>query len=87
MATTEGESLMEYAELLAKVNPNQTTDLLSYMKPYKALYAVLDLHRPISTKKGKTYEVNCMVCIVYRPGGWSNRKYPCPTIEMIEKEI
>ncbi len=78
---------MEYAELITKIDSHSATDQATYLAPYKALLLVADLHRPISTKKGRTHEVNCMTCIVYRPGGWSNRKYPCPTMELIQKEF
>jgi hypothetical protein len=53
-----------------------------------ALHKIVDLHRPITTKKGSDYSVNCMTCIVAsHNGGWKNRKYPCPTIEIIMKEV
>jgi hypothetical protein len=81
MATPEGEGIMDYNDLIEKIHVE------GYQWEPIALLKVIDLHRPIATKKGRVIESNCMTCIVYRPGGWSNRKYPCPTIQAIESEI
>ena len=52
-----------------------------------ALTHIVDLHRPITSKTGDRYTTHCMTCIVGVKNGWKNRIYPCPTIQLIMKEI
>lgn len=69
---------MTHAELLAKINPSNTTDQETYLAPYKALRAVLELHK-------KDVRGNCDICTYITNGGLV--AYPCFTIQAIEKEL
>lgn len=67
---------MSHAELLAKINPSNTTDQKTYLAPYKALRAVVELHPPDFGAPKEN--VVCDYCKVI---------YPCSTIQVIEKEL
>jgi hypothetical protein len=69
---------MTHDELLEKINPFNTTDENTYLTPYNALRAVVELHKPSDWD-------NCIIC-----SGATNEtliKYPCSTIKVIEKEL
>ena len=52
---------------------------------YKALRAVVKLHKPI--KSTRMIDI-CEVCIFpIADGAFMHREYPCPTIRAIEKEL
>lgn len=69
---------MIHEELLAKINPKNTTDQETYLAPYKALRAVLELHK-------KDVRGNCDICS-WVSGGFVDYEV-CPTIKAIEKEL
>ena len=67
---------MTHDELLAKINPYNTTDQETYLAPYNALLAVVELHQPQEiTLPDGSWGTNCKLC-----DGWS---YPCLTIDTI----
>ena len=75
---------MTHDELLAKINAIQknVTDDVIFTMPYKALYAVVELHKPITP--------NILYCSECRPrynGDPEIVLYPCPTVQTIEKEL
>ena len=83
---------MTHDELLAKINPNNTTNQETYLAPYNALRAVVELHKPTDDGLGCSYEfIEChdetglgcdipRTCNQYKP-------YPCETIQAIEEEL
>ena len=48
--------------------------------PYKALRAVVELHKP--DKEGL-----CAICVMHTEVGPMAQPYPCRTIQVIEKEL
>ena len=71
---------MTHDELLAKINPNNTTNQETYLAPYNALRAVVELHKPIHGCDEHTQcaDFVCELCDI---------DYPCPTIQAIEKAL
>jgi hypothetical protein len=71
-----------YDELIAKINSDvkPVVSVNSIIKHYKALRAVMLLHKPqdITLPNGE-WGVNCSHCDL-----WT---YPCPTIEAVAKEL
>ena len=67
---------MTHDELLAKINPNNTTNQETYIAPYNALRAVVELHKP--TVFINPNVIQCDGCC---------DEYPCRTIQAIEKEL
>jgi hypothetical protein len=74
---------MTHDELLAKINKGGTQAFESDSYGWLALSAVVELHKP-SNKYKKTYGVISCTCDPYFEYG---HKYPCPTIQAIEKEL
>ena len=64
---------MTHDELLAKINPHNTTDQETYLAPYNALRAVVELHKCSNPR----FDLLCDC----------GKGYPCPTIQAIEKEL
>ena len=64
---------MTHDELLAKINPNNTTNQETYLAPYNALRAVVELHKCSNPRFD-------LLCDCGQP-------YPCLTIQEIEKEL
>ena len=77
-------------ELLVKISRYQDsaeTDHIFDAEPYKALRAVVELHKPDTFNiHGQTVSV-CPEC--NSEYCWSDEEgqYPCPTIQAIEKEL
>ncbi len=73
---------MTHKKLLAKlyVLPANVTELQHGTKAVRALWAIVELHKPqeITLPNGE-WGTNCPVC-----DGW---EYPCPTIQAIEKAL
>ena len=75
---------MTHDELLAEIN---TTEYLWWMQD--ALRAIVELHKPSENYTGNA----CGYCfnLAYEPSGLSMEyedfTYPCPTIQVIEKEL
>ena len=66
---------MTHEELLAKLD-NRVIDEESDTNNYLALRAVVELHKPNKNNL-------CEICRYYM----NKHKYPCPTIQAIEKEL
>ena len=64
---------MTHDELLAKINPNNTTNQETYLAPYNALRAVVELHKCSNPR----FDLLCDC----------GKAYPCPTIQAIEAEL
>jgi hypothetical protein len=64
---------MTHDELLAKINPNNTTNQETYLAPYNALRAVVELHKPEGNDTQQCKH--------------DKKIYPCTTIQAIEKAI
>ncbi len=78
---------MTHEELLTKIDSvfyedegGMQLDLTGFNNQYRALRAVVELHKP---KKLDDGEPKCMAC---ETTDWY-RVYPCPTIQAIEKEL
>lgn len=71
---------MTHDELLAKLNK---TDPFNDESCAAALRAVVELHNPIYNPNFEDSEPWCWQCAEGR--GYA--KYPCPTIQAIEKEL
>ena len=56
---------------------------------FKALRAVVELHKPVQGSSDiQTYDyVGCDACVEWSHDGNMNLRYPCPTIQAIEKEL
>ncbi len=81
---------MTHDELLAKVHSvfyeeegGTQLDLKTANNQYRALYAVVRLHNPIYNPNFPDSQPWCWQCAEER--GYA--KYPCPTIQAIEKEL
>ena len=73
---------MTYEQLLEKVSIN------ALIKP-DALRAIVELHKPVKGHSNmETYDyVGCNACVEWSIDGDINLEYPCPTIQIIEKEL
>ena len=71
----EVRGAMTHDELLAKINAIQknVTDDVIFTMPYKALYAVVELHKCSNPR----FDLLCDC----------GQGYPCATIKVIEKEL
>ena len=73
---------MTHDELLAKINPYNTTDQETYLAPYNALRAIVELHKPLNSLWYKQ-----TICESCQEGNDYPITYPCLTIQAIEKEL
>ena len=75
-------------ELLAKIDEH-TSYLGNIDGIYFALRAVVELHKPVQGRSDiTTYDyIGCDSCVEWSHDGNMNLKYPCPTIQAIEKEL
>jgi hypothetical protein len=71
---------MTHDELLAKVKDSRNE--YNYVSPHKALFAVINLHRPFELNS--TYCFSCSKC---GPEVSVLVGYPCLTIQVIQKEL
>jgi len=79
MGKAEGESVMTHDKLLAKIV--NYPDTIVFAQHYRALRAVVELHRPYeSTNAG----LICEFCV---ENDSRDHRYPCQTIQAIEKEL
>ena len=74
---------MTHDELLAKINAAGAYALQADSYGWIALRAVVELHKPISYPDNPDSPVWCYQCAEGR--GYA--KYPCPTIQAIEKAL
>ena len=75
---------MTHDELLAKID-HMWNDDFDYVieQNRKALRAVVELHKPIDNPNHPNVDEWCWQCA----DGRGYAKYPCPTIQAIEKEL
>ena len=71
---------MTHDELLAEIN--RLDNVLTDSYGMSALFAVVKLHKPIEDTRS---EVLC--CEICTEGSYTISKYPCLTIQAIEKEL
>jgi hypothetical protein len=76
--------MMTHDELLKVVNWSvelaEAQYLQELLNQMKALRAVVELHKPITTPNNFSYCPECQY-------GHARGVYPCPTIQAIEKEL
>ena len=82
---------MTHEELLASIIDYGENGPIDYgqIDLSKALRAVVELHKPVQARSDiSTYGyVGCDACVEWSHDGNMNLKYPCPTIQAIEKEL
>jgi hypothetical protein len=87
---------MTHDELLAKIDYTvaiyeglSVLDIRVLTAYLKALCAVVELHNPVQGRSDiTTYDyIGCDSCVEWSHDGNMNLKYPCPTIQAIEKEL
>jgi hypothetical protein len=75
---------MTHDELLANINSNNFMQSRTLETPYFALRAVANLHKPFLFEDAPdVYALACANCQMPAVG----ERYPCETIEAIEKEL
>lgn len=80
---------MTRKDLLAKIEIriadfcDDVKDFCDVCSPWKALRAVVELHKPINNPNHPNVDEWCWQCA----DGRGYAKYPCPTIQAIEKEL
>ena len=72
--------MLTHGELLARIDKNWDADYdYCDVQRDKALRAVVELHRPVHNAYDTDYSWwGCLMC---------EEVYPCPTIQVIEKEL
>lgn len=75
---------MTHDELLAEIDSAELGWYYGWMKD--SLCAVVELHKPIK-ERGGYFTCSCCVGIITNDGGYTHTKYPCPTIQAIEKHL
>ena len=75
---------MTYDELLTKINYDIEGN--PYDEYMQALRAVVELHKPIEPNQYLEEDEKYLICNVCMEFD-ENIKYPCPTIQAIEKEL
>ena len=89
---------MTHDELLARINawdedhyqcPPVVREEYCFQAKSLALRAVVELHKPVQGSSDiQTYDyVGCDACVEWSHDGNMNLRYPCPTIQAIEKEL
>ena len=82
---------MTHDELLASIIDYGQNGPIDYgqIDLSKALRAVVELHKPVQGRSDiTTYDyVGCDACVEWSHDGNMNLRYPCPTIQAIEKEL
>jgi hypothetical protein len=81
---------MNYEELLANIASKNYKESRTLETPYIALRAVVELHKPYS-EADAPYKISigwCKGCTIeYDEDAYASQRFPCPTIEAIEKEL
>jgi len=81
---------MTHDELLAKINEYlqdcEDRIRMEGQEGYSALRAVVAIHRPF-TWNSNNPQVCCVACDSGEEGDVYPARYPCPTIQAIEKEL
>ena len=74
---------MTHEELLAKIDEGGARAFQVDSYGWIALRAVVELHKPINNPNFPDSDIWCWQCA----DGRGYAKYPCPTIQAIEKEL
>jgi len=77
---------MTHDELLEKIKDSFTDAWGIGPNAYNALRAVVAIHRPF-TWNSNNPQVCCVACDSGEEGDIYPARYPCPTIQAIEKEL
>ena len=78
---------MTHDELLAKLSSSQVFGKQFGAKAYLALRAVVELHKPIISTAFPEFLGICLTCSPPSLNFYEATRYPCPTIQSIEKEL
>lgn len=80
---------MTHDELLAKINVKIKCGSSEVFKLYRALRAVVELHKPHDKQVATTFVVSESLHHIIREPycELDNTAFPCPTIQAIEKEL
>ena len=81
---------MTHDELLAKLSSSQVFGKQFGAKAYLALCAVVELHKPTKAEDLKNNPKESGICLACTPlslNFYEAIRYPCPTIQAIEKEL
>ena len=81
---------MTHDELLAKLSSSQVFGKQFGAKAYLALRAIVELHKPIKAEDLKNNPKEsgfCLACTPLSLNFYEAIRYPCPTIQTIEKEL
>jgi hypothetical protein len=79
---------MTHKELLARIKEGQWVDKDEMHLRSNALRAVVELHNPQSVSWATPGLKYCDQCSTWdKPNASKLKKYPCPTIQAIEKEL
>ena len=85
MLWKDREDQVTHDELLAEID-ERATYLGNEDSVYKALHAVVELHKPVIVLTDVPVCSHCESDELTDPYG-AVRSYPCPTIQAIEKEL
>ena len=78
---------MTHDELLADIDSKNFRESRTPETPYAALRAVVKLHKPIQPKDLPNDLGICLTCTPLALNFYEAIRYPCPTIQAIEKEL
>ena len=78
---------MTNEELLAKIDEGGARAFQSDSYGWIALRAVVELHKPIDTAISFDKYIGCNACFGWSHEGEVHETYPCPTIQVIEREL
>ena len=79
---------MTHEELLANLTPTQERGFPSNpISVLTALRAVVELHKPITSTAFPEFLGFCLTCTPSSLNFYEATRYPCPTIQAIEKEL
>ena len=81
---------MTHDELLADIDSKNFRESRTPETPYAALRAVVELHKPIKAedlKNNSKISGICLACTPLSLNFYEAIRYPCPTIQAIEKEL
>ena len=78
---------MTHDELLADIDSKNFRESRTPETPYAALRAVVKLHKPIISTAFPEFLGICLTCSPPSLNFYEATRYPCPTIQSIEKEL
>ena len=78
---------MTHDELLADIDSKNFRESRTPETPYAALRAVVELHKPIISTAYPEFLGICLTCSPPSLNFYEATRYPCPTIQALEKEL